>query len=234
MIYEGLIDTLVDFDGDAFRNIPSIIQSEDLLDDLSEDVIERRYGEAAVESEKEYEGPQSPIILRPFMYGTAIGDSPYARPATRFSDGTHFGVWYGSLELETTVHESVYHFVNRMRDMLKTFETEIVSERRIFLVHVAGILVDLRGKHAQFPGLMDQEDYIFTNSVGAYLFSRGQSGLLIKSARCEGTNVAAFDPKILSNVRHNCYMVYRLSARSGTVMIENPPDRRWLEIKIAF
>lgn len=229
-MFQGLIDSFVDFDDDAFRNIPSIVRSEDLLDDLSDDARERRYGEAAIEIQQEYEGPQSPVILRPFMYGTMIGNSPYAHPITRFSDGTRFGVWYGSLDLETTVYETISYLVKRIRDMLTPIDTEIVSERRVFLVHVAGILVDLRSKYEQFPGLADQQDYEFTNSVGAYLYSRGQSGLLVKSARSGGINVAAFEPKILSNVRHYCYMVYRWDPGSSSVIVENPPNTHWTEI----
>jgi len=230
-MYGTLIDTIVDFDNDAFRNIPSIIVSENLLDDLSDSPYEQRLGESAIEHQKIYDGPQSAIILRPFTYGAAIANSAMACFATRFSDGSQFGVWYGSLDLETSVHETVYHWMKLNKDMTSLPEQEIVAERRVFLVRIAGILIDLRNKHSDFSELIAPSDYTFTNSLGAYLFSHGQSGLLAKSARCEGVNAAIFTQKVLSNVRHCNYLTYHWTPGDDTVRVENPPGVLWFNVQ---
>lgn len=230
---EGLIDKVLDFDSDAFRNISSILISEDLLDDLSADPKDRVAGEALVAEQKEQDDFFSPIIMRPFTYGVGLSDAPAGQYPTRFSDGRRFGVWYGSLDLLTSVYETAYHFKKRLSDMLIEIEEEVVSERRIFLVHVSGILVDLRGKRRSFPQLHDKEDYSFTHTVGAYLFDKGQSGLLVESARYrDGVNIAAFRPDILSNPRHHSYMIYRWKPGDSSVRIEKTRGRTWKVINV--
>jgi hypothetical protein len=232
-MFEGLIEKVVDFKGDAFRNIPSILVSEDLLDDLSADPQDRAIGEALVSQQKEQDDFNVPIIMRPFAYGTALCDAPYGRFPTRFSDSTRFGVWYGSLDLLTSIYETVYHFKMRLTDMLIKIDKEVVSERRVFLVHVGGILVDLREKYHNFPKLLDTSDYSLTHAVGEYLYDRGQSGLLVESARYhDGVNIAAFKPDILSNPRHHSYMIYRWVPGDSVVRIEKTRGRTWKIINI--
>src|SRR5471030_764422 len=113
----GLFDTLVDFDRDVFRNIATIRKSQDLLDDLSPDPRQRAYGEAAVVQRQEELDFRAPVLSRPFEYGIALGDGLPGRPVTRYSAGSRCGVWYGSLEMETTVHETVYHWGRRLQAM---------------------------------------------------------------------------------------------------------------------
>lgn len=231
-MFQGLIDTVVDFRRDVLRNIPSILFSEALLDDLSSDPRERAFGEVLVAEQKDPENLVPPIILRPFIYGVGVDDAHKCFP-TRFSDGRRFGMWYGSLDLLTTVYESAYHFRNRLDNMLTDIREEVVSERRVFRVHVSGILVDLRGKHHKFPHLLDKRNYSFTHSVGSYLYDKGQSGLLIESAHYqEGINVAAFKPGILSNPRHLGYLVYRWLPGDSKIRIEKTPGRTWRVIPV--
>lgn len=221
-IFAELINTVVDFNDDVFRNIPTIIASEDLLDDLSDNPEDRAYGEVIV-SEQAYAGNyDDPVIMRPFTYGMSLRSNGYARIPTRFSSGERFAVWYGSLELTTTIHETLYHWKKRIADMMTEIREEILSERRIFRVAVNGVLIDLRGKHRAFPGLVDPVDYAFTNNVGAYLFDKGQKGLLAKSARCDdGVNVAVFSPDILKNPRHHSYLVYRWTPGAPETRVES-------------
>jgi hypothetical protein len=232
-MFQGLINKVLDFNEDAFRNIPSILISEDLLDDLSPDRQDRAIGEAIVSEQKEQYDFEIPIIMRPFTYGKALSDAPYGRFPTRFSDGKRFSVWYGSLDLLTSVYETAYHFKKRLADMLTEIDKEVASERRVFRVHVEGILVDLRGKRRTFPLLHDTKDYSFTHSVSTYLFDKGQSGLLVESARYhDGVNIAAFKPDILSNPRHHSYMIYRWKPGDSALRIEKTRGRTWKVINI--
>jgi hypothetical protein len=225
-MFPGLIDKIIDFKSDTFRNIPGILVSEDLLDDLSADHQDRVFGEVLVAEQKKQENFECPIILRPFTYGTVLSDK--SGFPTRFSDGRRFGVWYGSLDLLTTIYETVYHFKKRIMDMLVKISEEVVSERRVFRVHAEGILVDLRGKRHKFPKLHDRKDYSFTNTVGAYLYDNGQNGLLVESARYhEGINIAAFKPDILSNPRHHSYLTYRWIPGDSGVKVEKTRGKTW-------
>lgn len=229
-MFPELIDTVVDFNDTAFRNIPSIIVSEDLLDDLSDDPEDRAFGEALVAREKSFDY-RSPIIMRPFRYGTSLDDAASARLPTRFSDGRRFGVWYGSLDILTTLHETVYHWKKRLADMLTTIEEEVVSERRVFKISALGIIIDLRGKHARFPELIDPDDYTFTQALGEYLHRNAQNGLLVRSARyAPGTNIAAFKPDILSNPRYHSYPVYRWTPGESAVNVERIRGKTWKRI----
>jgi len=232
-MFEGLFDKIIDFNGEGFRNIPTIVVSEDLLDDLSPDPLDQAYGEAAASDVKPGEDYTSPVITRPFDYGIPLSDVSHESFASRYSDGSKFGVWYGSLELLTSVYETVYHFQRRVTDMLIEFAGEVVSERRVFRVGVRGILVDLRKKYRTFPKLLDKDDYTFTHSVGVYLHDSGQRGILVESARYRsGTNVAAFTPDILSNPRHDSYLIYRWVPGQTTVRIEKPRGRTWKTISL--
>ena len=117
--------------------------------------------------------------------------------------------------------------------MLISITEEVISERRIFRVYAAGILVDLREKHHRFPGLLDPEDYAFTHALGHYLHDNGQNGLLARSARYhDGTNLAAFRPEILSNPRHHSYPAYRLIPGNPAIQIERTNGKVWKNIEV--
>jgi hypothetical protein len=66
--------------------------------------------------------------------------------------------------------------------------------------------------------------------VGLYVHEQGLSGLLARSARCEGTNATIFKPERLSNVRHRTYLTYRLNAVRDTFVAERTPGRKWLAV----
>jgi hypothetical protein len=231
-VFNGLIDTVLDFRDDVFRNIPGLLKPEDLLDDLSADPRERAFGHA-LSSDIEKEDLHFEVIERPFTYGGSLSDTPHASFPTRFSDGSRVGVWYGSLELLTSVYETAYHFKKRVSDMLTGISGEVVSERKVFLVHASGILVELRSKYHRFPKLLDPADYSFTNTLGAYLYDKGQRGLLIESARYhKGSNIVAFRPDILSNPRYHTSLVYRWQPGDSTVRIEKVPGKTWRMLRL--
>lgn len=117
--------------------------------------------------------------------------------------------------------------------MLIELPEEVVSERRVFRVNVSGILLDLRGKFHAFPKLLAKNDYSFTHVVGTYLYGSGQKGLLIESARhLQGTNVTAFTPSILSNARHDSYLIYRWVPGTPSVKVEKARGRTWKTISL--
>jgi len=226
---EALIRSIAAFDGDLVRNIKGIRVSQDLFDDLSADAADRAVAIAA-EGATRTPSP-APLITRPFDYGTVITYPfvPHNWQATRYSDGLRYGVWYGALELETTVCETVYHWHCFVMDSFAGLERDIVGERRAFNVRCDALLIDLRA--AAEPRLTDRRDYSFTWQVGRYLWQRGQSGLLARSARSNGTAAAIFRPEALADVRDLCFLTYRMNPAADRVAVERTSGSVWLEIR---
>jgi hypothetical protein len=231
-VFEDLIRQVADYHGDLVRNIQTIRVSQDLFDDLSPESSDQAVAIAAEAADRI--PSEAPLITRPFDYGTVI-TFPFANfngQATRFSDGLRYGVWYGSLELETTVYETVYHRHRFLRDSFPSMDREIRGERRVFQVRCDAILIDLRGKEATEGRLVDRASYAYTQPLGAYLQAQGTNGLLVKSARCDGVNAAVFRAAALSQVRDLCHLTYLVNPAQHTATIERAPGETWLRIKI--
>ncbi len=226
---------LVDVHAAAFRNIVSLQQSQDLFDDLS---ANPKDWVLAQQVEDEVKPPlyrsTNPMIHRPFedaQWFNAIGWPFKHWQASRFSNGT-FGVWYGSQSLETTVFETVYHWVNGLlRDASFTSAQSgsIVAERKVCTVQCDAALLDLRPQAKRHAGLMHKTDYSETQTIGARLHREGHPGVLTPSVRhSEGVNYAILNPDVLSSPRHHCYLSYRL--RGETIVVEKQAGEVWLEI----
>lgn len=229
-MYEDLIREVADYHDDLVRNIQTIRVSQDLFDDLGDENAQK----VAIAAEAQSRVPsEAPLITRPFDYGTVI-TYPFAEfngHATRFSDGLAYGVWHGSLDLETTVYETVYHRHRFLMDSFPSVDREIRGERRVFQVRCDAILLDLRGKEAGEPRLVDRTRYAFTQPLGAYLQAQGTNGLLVRSARCTGVNAAIFRPEALSRVRDLCHLTYRMNPKEDLAIVERTPGETWLEIR---
>lgn len=230
-MFEHLVRQVADYRGDLVRNIKGIRVSQDLFDDLAREGEEGEADRAvaiAAETATRIPSP-APLITRPFDYGTVITYpfAPHNWQATRYSDGLEYGVWYGALDLETTVYETLYHWHRFVTDSF-SMDREIVGERRVFRVRCEAILIDLRG--ADEPRLVDRRDYAFTRQLGRYLWQRAQSGLLAPAARAAGTLAAILRAEVLSDVRDLCFLTYRLGGKTATV--ERSPGEVWLRITI--
>jgi hypothetical protein len=230
-VFENLVRQVADYRGDLVRNIKGIRVSQDLFDDLARDAADRA---VAIAAESATRIPSAaPLISRPFDYGTVITYPfvPHNWQATRYSDGLSFGVWYGALELETTVYETLHHWRRFVADSF-SIDREIVGERRVFQVRCEAILIDLRDKTAVEPRLVERRDYAFTQQLGRYLHERAQSGLLAPSARGPGTTAAILRPEVLSSVRDLCFLTYRMNPKTELVTVERTPGETWLRINI--
>jgi len=220
----------VDFHDDLVRNIPGIRESQNLFDDLSPDSTDWDIAIAAEGAERI--PTAAALITRPFDYGTVISytfDSSRWH-ATRFSDGSTYGLWYGSLEVETTVFETAWHWYQFVLDSFAGEDREITSERRLFDVCCDALLIDLRGKVTAYPDLVSRTSYTFTHQAGRYVHEQDLNGLLARSARCDGTNAAVFKAERLSNVRDRMFLTYRLNVVRDTFVAERKPRRKWLEL----
>jgi hypothetical protein len=230
-VYPELITHAVDFHADLVRNIKGIRVSQNLFDDLSGDPVDQAVALAAELASRL--PSEAPLLTRPFDYGTAL-TYPFVDfngHATRFSDGLDYGVWYGSLELETTVYETVHHWREFITDSFPSEDRDIVAERRVLHVRCDAILIDLRSKERRERRLVERRDYRFTQALGRYLKQQNQNGLMVRSARCDGVNAAAFTPRVLSRARDLCFLTYRTNPTRDLVRVERTPGRKWLEIK---
>lgn len=221
----------VDFHADLLRNIPGIRRSQNLYDDLSSDPAD---WEIAAAAEGEQRIPTAAaIVSRPFDYGSVITfnfDTAHWH-ATRFSDGRHYGVWYGSQDVKTTVYETVAHWYRFLTDSFPVEDRSVITERRVLDVRCDALLVDVRRQASRFPALVDRNNYAFCQQLGSYLRAQGQSGLLAPSARCDGINAALFTPDRLSNPRDKLFLTYRCNPALDRCTVERQPDMTWLKIR---
>jgi hypothetical protein len=218
------------YDDSLMRNIKSIRVSQDLYDDLAESPEDTHI---AIAAEGRLRVPSAdPILTRPFDYGTVITYSFESAhwQESRFSDARQYGVWYGSLDVKTTVFETVYHWHQFLMDSFADVQEDIIGERRIFDVRCDAMLIDLRDSGKQAAQLTDRKSYTFTQALGRHLIERQQNGILFPSARCAGVNAAVFTAARLSKVRDRAYLTYRYSPKSERVKVERAPGRVWLTI----
>lgn len=222
-------------DQDLARNIISLRQSQNLFDDLTDDPTEWQLAQQ-VENEIKpplYRSPM-PVIDRPFedaAWFKAIAWPFRHWQASRFSDGAH-GVWYGSDSVETTVHESAYHWYRRLLGDAGYEREAVIAERSVYLVACHAALLDFRQATVDHPDLLHPTDYAFAQTVGARIHREGHPGLLIQSVRRpQGENVAVFNAGVLSNPRLNCQLTYRLEG--GRIAVEKHPGTAWFTLDVA-
>jgi hypothetical protein len=226
-----LLDTSVDFDSGVYRNIVSLRESKNLFEDLLE-------GSTAEESSYAYNvemhvkgGIPNGLNNRGFYYTTAINYPFETEPfmSSRFGNGT-YGAWYGSLEFDTSIHETCFHML-REEEYLSGVKPNLQRrERAVYLVGCKAVLIDLRGKEKKFPWLISN-DYGMTQAIGSRLQNEGHPGLIAPSARTAGSNVVAFTPSILSKPRSYCFLTYTLVNADQKVIVERQPGEIILEVK---
>ncbi|MCC7548044.1 MAG: RES family NAD+ phosphorylase [Burkholderiales bacterium] len=226
-----LVDTNVAWADDLVRNIKTIRASQNLFDDLSADPADWA---AAITAEAEERIPTAAsVITRPFDYGTVISYSfdPAHWQATRFGDGTRYGVWYGSTDVVTTVYETVFHWHRFLMDSYAGEDRGIVGERRLYDVRCEALLIDLRGKERRHADLVHRTSYAFTQRLGHFLHGQGSNGLLVRSARSKGVNAAILRRERLSNVRERMLLTYRCNPAQDHCAVEREPGRVWMKVR---
>ena len=227
-----LFDKTADFDGQPYRNVTSLRESEDLFDDLNDG----DEGASAIAAEAEMRVKDHLIdrfpenFYRSFHYTRSIIDYPFKSEPylfTRFGDGT-YGVWYGSLEMKTTVFETGFHMI-KAELAVEGLDEVVVRERAVCRVRCRAILIDLRGKQKSFAKLL-ADDYGFTQQIGRRMNKEGHPGILVPSARIKGTNLVIFNPDVLSDPRLHCYLTYFFDPLTLNIRVERSVGRTWLKV----
>jgi hypothetical protein len=227
-----LFDKTADYTGQPYRNITTLRESEDLFDDLTDG--DENASAIAAEAEmrvKDRSVLRDPkIIQRGFDYTRSIIEYPFKNEPylfTRFGDGT-YGVWYGSLEMKTTVFETGFHMI-KAEGAVEGLDEVVVRERAVYRVKCSAILIDLRGKQNSFPKLV-ADTYGFTQQIGQRINREGHPGLLAPSSRYNGANIAVFNPDVLSDPRVHCYLTYFFDPLTLNIKVERTAGRTWLKI----
>jgi len=235
-LFSGL--RLADIHQQLARNIISIRVSQNLFDDLSDDPDDWQVAQQhEMHIKLSTYTSSKPLIDRPFEesdWFNAI-EFPFRHwTESRFSDG-RFGIWYGSDSVETSVHETVYHWRWRILadagfDTLVAQESRqsITSERKVYWVQCDAALVDFRQLTSNYPALICPDSYAFTQEIASRLHREGHPGLVSQSARCAGDNFAILNRHVLSNPQACCSLTYRLTPHG--VEVERESGRIWMQI----
>lgn len=202
---------LAPFSQTVYRNIVSLVKSEDLYNDLTDDPDDYATAHAieALHTPPFYQS-RNPIIDRPFeesQWFDAV-QFPFEHwQESRFSQG-EYGVWYGASHLETTVYETAYHWLKRT--LLEEGELPVGRElqRKVYSVAVEALLLDIRGLTKTYPTLISRSDYSLTQQIGQVIHRQGHPGLVTKSARCSGDVQAIFNPSVLTDPKSILWLTY--------------------------
>ncbi|WP_419418421.1 RES family NAD+ phosphorylase [Legionella sp. D16C41] len=218
----SLFETIIDYSEDVFRNIPSVRPSQDLFDDLSDDA-DNWAAANNLEAVTRMPLENNQLIQRGFEYSeNPFIDYPFENlTISRFSNGQN-PCLYASETLETTIHETVYHFSKNIADSLEAFsgEKQILADRRVAKIACIGIAIDLSAKTEEYPWLLDPINYDRCQEVGRRIAKEGHPLLRVRSARqLEGINIVAFKSNILSNVREHCFLRYCLNLETMKVIV---------------
>lgn len=216
----ALYDRLTDFDGRLLRNITSLRVSADLFDDLVPDGAGRA---AALAADLRMRPARTGVVDRGLHYSQAIG-YPFTSDGTvasRYGDGS-VRVWYGALDADTGIAETCWHQLQQLA-AIEGVTAPVTRYRAVYEVRARGLFLELRGKEAEHPELLD-DDYAATQAIGKHAAAQGLPGLLYPSARWpDGSCLAAFRAEPLSQPQLQYYLTYRIDALAQTVAVERKP-----------
>jgi hypothetical protein len=213
-----LIEKITTLDDAVLRNTVGLRLNFHAFDDLSDDPEDWHEAEVAADFAHRFAASELQYNAIDYVFDQR------AWPQTRFSDGT-FAAWYGSLELETTFHETVYHWQRLLADTPTLIDRKadqpLSHIRTVFGVQCQSSLVELRHQAEAFPFLLSKQSYQETQKVGAKLSEEGFPGLLFLSARTDhGSNLAVFNKNVL-----------RFPWHQGDYLYQMAPDH-WDEVKV--
>jgi len=225
---------LIDLNQLLIRNIISLADVENAFDDLSDNQADRSLAQiVAADVKPMRQSSFEPGIYRAFEeadWSSAILWPFRNWQASRFSDGS-FGVWYGSDALETTVHETAYHWSRGFLADAGLERRSVVIRRQLFSVSCRAGLLDFRPAVRNYPQLLHKSDYSFTQGVGSRMHREGHPGLVTLSVRHSGgLNYALLNPAVLSEPQHHSYLVYRL--QNGIIGVEDPSGNGLMKIPV--
>jgi RES domain len=228
--------SLLDVHQDLSRNIASLIDRENLFDDLSDSPEDWESAtHVATDQKPKYFHSLSPIVHQPFedaAWDNAIHYPFHHWTKSRYSDGSH-GVWYGADTIETSIYESAYHWYAGLLNDAGFIQDGMVSQRGVYAVQCDCVLINLKEKVLQYPQIINNKEYAYCQSIGSRLHFEGHPGLVSRSVRNKnGETYVIFRPQVLSNPRIINYFTYELNGNE--ILVIEGGKRQYLKISTTF
>ena len=152
---------------------------------------------------------------------------------TRFGNGK-YPVWYGSLDLQTSFHETLDHWYRTFILAPNFTNYNNKASRTVFKVFCQAALIDLRSQCDEMSELIDPniKSYAITQPIGERVHQEGYPGLITKSAYQSGDNIAVFNKKILSDAEEYGNYIYEFDHEKSLMRVKNQKTNR-LELSIS-
>lgn len=211
-------NALAEMDHPIFRNIQGIRLGYDEFDDLTTDPKAKRYAHrlsSAYKANLDLDELQYHAI--DFIF------KQHSWSSSRFSNGT-YPVWYGSVNLNTSFYETLYHwrkvYLEAPHDFIKSDKT-IKTLRTVFTVVCNAALIDLRANKDELLAHPNPERYPYTQQIGLKIHQAGYPGLISKSARDnKGEITAIFKKEILSSPEHYDNYIYEFDIEKSKTLVK--------------
>jgi hypothetical protein len=210
----------------VYRNIATCYPSQDLFDDLVDDdqitTLQR------IDSATSGIDHQLPAKCRTFQYRELETSLfVFSQPSWwggRFSDGS-YGVWYGALEEETSIAETLYWSARFVEPDLRNTKNPITRDRRLFQASLRhDCTADLRVCSAYREQLTDPTDYTFCRQIGREAVAQKAGWLLSPSARYPtGTCVPVFTPEAIVSEKTLAFVRFTHALGQDPVWVRSPP-----------
>lgn len=224
------LEPLVTFEGEVFRNIYTIIESQNLFDDLglSEEETLTLFSWDNASSQINHDDPQKNRVFQyhdPSTSSMAVFADGTRPTPSRFSDGS-FGVWYGALDAETSTRETLYHCLVFAQEEIRKTNDPVINERVMFLANIASKRsADMLDSIEVFPDLIHPTDYTLCQTIGAACRVQGVELLRTLSARkSDGVCVPVFTPNAIKAEKKIYYLRYTFT-RDGEAIVTTINDR---------
>lgn len=176
---------------------PADLESVFAIEALTNDRLRHEVGDISlVPVEDRVIGPGSTPIMAAFTHLNPDG--------ARFTDSA-YGAYYAARELDTAIAETKYH---RERFLAFTEEAPIDVDMRAYVARLAGELHDLRQDAP--AAIYHPTNYSAGQILGRALREHASNGIVYQSVRApDGTCVAVFRPRCLSDCRQERHLTYR-------------------------
>ncbi len=214
--------SLVEFSDSIYRNVPAPRPALDRFGDLLDPEDDDSGAEAAAALADSFPGS---IDMNPEEHHYRAVGFPFESQnfaPTRFSDG-FFPVFYASLDAETTIYETAYHWVVDNAELFRATKEFPIAHRYIYLVPLQAFLVNFSDRAQEMPWLVD-DNYFRCRQLARRLQKGGQPGLLSPSARRPGgINAAVFNLDVVGQPAFDSKLSYAFRSQQKTLAI-TPPD----------
>jgi hypothetical protein len=189
-----------------FENVanPEDLEVVFALESLTNDRLREEAGDLSlVAVEDRIAGPGTSPVMAAFTH-IAV--------ASRFTDGTEYGVYYGAKELKTAIAETIFH---RELFLAATNEPDTALTMRCYINQVAMELEDIRGDAFSY---LHGDDHAVPQQFAKHSRATGSNGLLYRSVRDEGGQcVAAFKPKAVTIPTQGGHYKYLWSGKNQKI-----------------